>query len=270
MLSSRALAAGAPTSPSQNWPLDRGEHLFYTRSRRRRSDPDLPWLGNQRSHRVRRLNLAPCPSSRTVAVRVPSMRIGLGSRALTRPSGVGNLGFTNWTLADQIRQPIDLIHLGDGRPEHQLVGAGVHKCLNHPFDCLGRRGQALCDHLSHGADEAVIVAQIHAAALVGVFSQREIACADEERLARPASLLPDALRHREALLGPLWTAAAPDIAGAPARQPRQRLRRVAPHQYPRPARLHWCGANRAGALGCWPAGPDAMQRLQLPAEAAPP
>src|SRR5260221_12018669 len=231
MLSSRALAAGAPTSPSQNWPLDRGEHLFYTRSRRRRSDPDLPWLGNQRSHRVRRLNLAPCPSSRTVAVRVPSIRIALGRRALTRPSAVGDLESTNHTSADQIRQPIDLIHLSDRRPEYQLIGAGVHKCLDHPFDRLGRRGQALCDHLSHGAEEAVVVAQIHAAALVRVFSQREIACADEERLARPASLLPDALRHLVALLGPLWAAAAPDIAGAPAGKPRQRLRRVPPDQH---------------------------------------
>src|SRR6185437_267098 len=103
-------------------------------------------------------------------------------------------------LAYQLRQPVYLIQLGDGRPEHYLVCACVFKRLDRRPHRLNGTGKATGDTLGVRPQEAIVVLQIDGSTLSSVLTQTKIRRPDKARFARPTRLRPGVERRRIARL----------------------------------------------------------------------
>src|SRR2546423_7140811 len=96
--------------------------------------------------------------------------------------------FVGWSRGDGLGQPLQLVRVGDGGEEDQLVAAlllvPADEVLNRP-----RRGQVGGrDPLGEAAGEGVVVAQIVGAALR--VAEGEIALAPKLRRSRPLGFAP--------------------------------------------------------------------------------
>src|SRR5207249_12274456 len=171
---------------------------------------------------------------------------------------------------DRLHQPIDLVEVGDGRPEDQLVCPDALETLQG----LGGRGRTIDEAVRHPlhvwAHEAVVLPLVLDRTFLDIVADGVVHAGDESRPPGPAGRLPGLLRRliqRAHLLE--IGATAGDEAVAPATDPGHGRRGIAPDQDLRPAGAGRRRADRTYAVTDRLSGPDPAHHIQLFFEAPP-